>query len=785
MNNEIDRKKYYLKYSIMFFLLIVVMSIPFIINGTTLVGKNDSVIQHYPFLFKIRDFYLYNIKALFTGHELKQIDYNTFLGLDIIQTYNYYGYGNPLLLLLILFKEKYLLVAYHMIVISALYLGGLVFSEYCFYHKKKSEYVLFACLIYLLSPMVISNIHQLCFVYLIYQIPLVAWGFDKIFNENKIKLFTVSICLMALSGFYFLYMITVALMLYGIYLTYVRTKNTNAFWKYGIEKLKLVVVGYIIGIALAAPIFIPTVYGFIKSFRGGITSKVPIFYSFKDYIMQIPSFLIYVEEKGFMLNVGLLIIVILLFRMNSNNNHKKIIIGLIVMSQLAIVGFVFNGFSYETNRWFILTYFYFAYISILVFEKIKKKSIYIIIALTFIQPFIFLGDYAAKSCDADMLKKYVSNRYVYDDNVRVELEGNQTANKWSYYNIQTPWIYNSIIPNVIGKAMLEYGNCDFKNVNQINGLNERAELDAIFNIERYYDGGKNEVPYGYVKKASDYVNVYNVPFGYTYDEVISKDKISELNGVEKSFLSLDYGISDKDFEIENINVNNKVLNDDFEIKVENNKCCFAFAAKKNVQLYLKVDVSDGSGCSGKIYHGSKYINYFQHWPDTVPWHINKDEVIINLGYYDEVSNFEIETFGELGQTPIKLNDREVELYSIDMSGFADSVRNLADNHMENVVFKNNSVTGDLSVTNDKYLCLSVPYIDGYTGYIDGNKTDLFEMNYLFVGMKVPKGNHVIEIKYESPGLKIGMVISSITILVIVIIGLYKCLRKRDNNERKS
>ena len=138
MNIEIDRKKYYLKYTIMFFLLMVVMSIPFFINGTSLVGNNDSVIQHYPFMFKIRDFYLYNIKALFTGQELKQIDYNTFLGLDIIQTYNYYGYGNPLILLVVLFKEKYLLIAYHIIVIGALYLGGLVFSEYCFYHKANT-----------------------------------------------------------------------------------------------------------------------------------------------------------------------------------------------------------------------------------------------------------------------------------------------------------------------------------------------------------------------------------------------------------------------------------------------------------------------------------------------------------------------------------------------------------------------------------------------------------------------------------------------------------------------
>ena len=78
----------------------------------------------------------------------------------------------------------------------------------------------------------------------------------------------------------------------------------------------------------------------------------------------IPNLFFYVEEKGFMLNAGLVILVVLLFRMKRNADHKKIIIGLMIMSQLAIVGYVFNGFSYETNRWFILTYIYFSYISI-------------------------------------------------------------------------------------------------------------------------------------------------------------------------------------------------------------------------------------------------------------------------------------------------------------------------------------------------------------------------------------------------------------------------------------
>ena len=117
---KVDRVKYYVVYSIISFVLLFCIFLPFLINNKTLLGEGDALYQHVPFMDRIKDFLIYNIKALLSGKELQQMDFNTFMGLDIIQTYNYYGYGNPLYLVTVFFKTEHMTYAHAIIFFSSI-----------------------------------------------------------------------------------------------------------------------------------------------------------------------------------------------------------------------------------------------------------------------------------------------------------------------------------------------------------------------------------------------------------------------------------------------------------------------------------------------------------------------------------------------------------------------------------------------------------------------------------------------------------------------------------------
>ena len=68
------------------------------------------------------------------------------------------------------------------------------------------------------------------------------------------------------------------------------------------------------------------------------------------------------------------------------------------------------------------------------------------------------------------------------------------------------------------------------------------------------------------------------------------------------------------------------------------------------------------------------------------------------------------------------------------------------------------------------------YPSGWQVYLNGEKTNYFDINYLFRGMVVPKGNHLIEFDFSPKIVKTGINIRIITIIItfsIIALMLYR------------
>lgn len=99
-------------------------------------------------------------------------------------------------------------------------------------------------------------------------------------------------------------------------------------------------------------------------------------------------------------------------------------------------------------------------------------------------------------------------------------------------------------------------------------------------------------------------------------------------------------------------------------------------------------------------------------------------------------------------------------------------------------FDETYIKGTVDVSENKMLYTSINYDEGWTVKVDGKEVEKVKIGDALIGINLDEGNHEIEFKYEPQGLRIGIIISAATfILLILFILLRFILNKRNNPDR--
>ena len=115
-----------------------------------------------------------------------------------------------------------------------------------------------------------------------------------------------------------------------------------------------------------------------------------------------------------------------------------------------------------------------------------------------------------------------------------------------------------------------------------------------------------------------------------------------------------------------------------------------------------------------------------------------------------------------------------------MENYHESVQDLMQNPMTEVKKLRNGISGTVTNKEDGILCLAVPYRRGYCLTVDGKETEIQEINKMYVGAYLEKGeNHTILLTYETPGLRFGVILTMIGALfaISLVIVNKKALRR--------
>lgn len=391
--------------------------------------------------------------------------------------------------------------------------------------------------------------------------------------------------------------------------------------------------------------------------------------------------------------------------------------------------------------------------------------------------------------------------YKYDETINYNTAMQTGLNSISYYF--------SVANGNISKFLSETNTVIAKSFCYA-GLDGRSMLGALADIKYFIvrNGFEGLLPYGYSTIAgtytdsdgitySAYENENTLPLGFTYSDTITEESYSKLSPLQKQQAMVQAAvIEDGENSSENLDFTDKTV--DYQLDIgegveiedgtitvaeENSEITLKYTGSGNCENYISfrnLYFNNGTDYSAMIEIKTDNNNksFKVRTPDN-QWYENTHDFLVMAGYSSEPINEITVVFGEKGV--YTYDSLDVKLQPMD--GFSDKISVLKEEVLENVAIGNNSVSGTINVSDDKVLCLSIPYSEGWSATVDGEDAELLRTNTMYMGLKLADGKHVIELKYNTPGLRTGIILSVVGLVITIGIAFYRRRRNLSLDNR--
>lgn len=431
-------------------------------------------------------------------------------------------------------------------------------------------------------------------------------------------------------------------------------------------------------------------------------------------------------------------------------------------------------------------------------------------------------EYILKKIDDDSVYRFDTMGFNTGDvkrNSAIELNMYGTA----YYFSSTNGTISKFISDMYLNSVLE---------NSFNNLDRRSWLDAIAAVKYFVipDGQEKLLPYGYNQKVIEngknavYTSENALPFGFTSSVIIGQDEFDTMDVVEKQQALLQgivldgagYSGSDETINFDGVSVVPEVTKTNgvefeegaFIVKESGGTVTLLFDGLDNSELYLIWEGLKYQGINPVSLYDEAVLNKmssyekntlkrnYQYWQEPVsagitasaegsesettiytwknPYYCGHHNFLCNMGYSENARNSVTLKFDQVGVysfDSMKIVNQPMDKFDLYCSELQKDV-------LENIEIGTNTISGEISLKEDKALCLPVPYSQGWSAEIDGENAELLRADDMFMGLMLPAGTHQIELRYTSPYLKEGGIISIVSWLMFV------CLVMRNKREQK-
>ena len=326
---------------------------------------------------------------------------------------------------------------------------------------------------------------------------------------------------------------------------------------------------------------------------------------------------------------------------------------------------------------------------------------------------------------------------------------------------------------------------------QYDNLDSRTILDRLAAVKYFVvrAGEEEYLPYGYNKMAGEaekkgktyraYECDNALPFGYTYDSYIPREKYEKMSVIEKQQALLQGVVLDEsslpetDLTFNDSEVPFKIItgkgcqekDGKLIVTKENAQARLVFDGLDESETYLITEgvnyealspramISDKKWKNMSIYEQNQVFHENSRWRywkesqkayiDVTGKFLNKTISIYTDKYnaYSGKHNFLCNAgYSRMGKNSLTLTFQNTGVYSYDdlkvvcqpVTKVDEQVKKLGEESLQDVKVEDHELTGKISVSKPKALVIALPYSTGFTAYVDGKKTDIKQANTMYM-----------------------------------------------------
>lgn len=125
---------------------------------------------------------------------------------------------------------------------------------------------------------------------------------------------------------------------------------------------------------------------------------------------------------------------------------------------------------------------------------------------------------------------------------------------------------------------------------------------------------------------------------------------------------------------------------------------------------------------------------------------------------------------------------DFEVYTVENTVLSEAMNNKDSLMIDRSKSTGDSIIGNIDVSEDGWFNMSFPYDKGFSIKVDGNETEYNKTNTAFIGFPISEGSHCIEITYEAPLKKVGILVSVIGVVLSAVVLTIAGIIEKTKNE---
>ena len=355
-------RKYVLIYSVVFALLCLAVFFPFLAGGKSLVGNGDGQSQYILQLRYMGQWLRQTLRDFSHGDfALCTYDFTIGMGEDIGSIVRFH----PLDYLSVFVPASGTEILYDFLIFLRLYLAGLAFSVFAFHWGCSGGCVLTGSIVYLFCGYVfeLGIVHPI-YVAPMIVMPLLLLGAEYMMDPDRkhsFLLFSLMVYLGFTSNYYFMYINSVALLIYVLirFAAVYREHRVKNFFVLFVR----MVSAYLAGLMLSMITLLPTLSRYFNSYRSvslAQSKNLLVYEDLRRYFAWFINLISPLEASGngthlnFAVVVLPCITILVLSGKRKWSGMKKLLLVNLIFLLLPLGGYIMAVMHTENNRWVYL-----------------------------------------------------------------------------------------------------------------------------------------------------------------------------------------------------------------------------------------------------------------------------------------------------------------------------------------------------------------------------------------------------------------------------------------------